>query len=197
MKSRELIFSLCLMLLAPCNAVALFVWYDEDGRKHISTVPRECIVDGKVLVECQVSGEFEFGKKKRTVTKPMAEPLAKEKTGDKSISDYDLIKDIERAREERRLKDAERLNAALEDLKDINAQFPWRVTKKHFLYLYEGMTYWDAIKILGDRSGELLSSNKIGDTRTELYSWSNPDGSNMNLMFQNYRLVQKAQYGLE
>ncbi len=32
--------------------------------------------------------------------------------------------------------------------------------------------------------------------KTVMHQWMNSDGSNMNAMFQNDKLVQKAQFGL-
>ncbi|QTH22001.1 hypothetical protein HRJ34_00205 [Rhizorhabdus wittichii] len=62
--------------------------------------------------------------------------------------------------------------------------------------VHEGMTYEEVRGRLA-RSGEELSSNEIAGIKTVMYQWSNPDGSNMNAIFQNGRLVQKAQFGLK
>jgi hypothetical protein len=69
------------------------------------------------------------------------------------------------------------------------------VTKAEFDALREGMSYEDAVHIIG-ASGELQSSSEIVGYRTMMYSWMNSNGSNMNAMFQNGRLVTKAQFGL-
>jgi hypothetical protein len=39
--------------------------------------------------------------------------------------------------------------------------------------------------------------NDVAGTSTEAYSYQNPSGSNMQLMFQNGALIQKAQFGLQ
>jgi hypothetical protein len=44
--------------------------------------------------------------------------------------------------------------------------------------------------------GQELASNQIAGYRTVMYSWSNPDGSNLNVMLQNGSVIQKAQFGL-
>lgn len=58
------------------------------------------------------------------------------------------------------------------------------------------MSYYDVTDIIG-YYGEELSSSNIGDLETIMYEWVNADGSNMNAMFQNDKLVSKAQYGLK
>jgi hypothetical protein len=53
------------------------------------------------------------------------------------------------------------------------------------------------------RWGEEVSSNRIKGVEgflpgidTIMYVWKNPDGSNMNAVFQNEKMVSKAQIGL-
>ncbi len=69
------------------------------------------------------------------------------------------------------------------------------VTKAEFDQLQEGMTYEQAVAIIG-ASGELQSSSDVVEIKTVMYSWMNSNGSNMNAMFQNNKLVTKAQFGL-
>ena len=69
------------------------------------------------------------------------------------------------------------------------------VTKAEFDQIREGMSYEEAARIIG-ASGELQSSSEIAGYRTVMYSWMNSNGSNMNAMFQNGRLINKAQFGL-
>jgi hypothetical protein len=69
------------------------------------------------------------------------------------------------------------------------------VTKAEFDRIKEGMTYEDVVKIIG-ASGEQQSSSDIAGYKTVMYSWMNSNGSNMNAMFQNGKLVQRAQFGL-
>ncbi len=57
------------------------------------------------------------------------------------------------------------------------------------------MTYEEAVRIVGARGDEQSRSDLAGLT-TVMYSWMNDNGSNMNAMFQNNRLVTKAQFGL-
>ena len=71
-----------------------------------------------------------------------------------------------------------------------------RITKAKFLGLETGMSYAQAALVIG-KEGELLSENDIAGFHTAMYSWANWDGSNMNIMFQNDRLIQKAQFGLK
>lgn len=69
------------------------------------------------------------------------------------------------------------------------------VTKAKYDAIATGMSYREACDALGE-SGEELSRNDLAGTTTVMYGWKNPDGSNMNAMFQNDKLVQKAQFGL-
>lgn len=65
-----------------------------------------------------------------------------------------------------------------------------------------GMTYATAVEVIGFRGEEISRSHMagvpgvMGSIETVMYQWVNPDGSNMNAMFQNDSLIQKAQFGL-
>ena len=74
-------------------------------------------------------------------------------------------------------------------------QDPPVVTRSEYSQLREGMTYEEAVRIIGVRGDELSRSDLAGIT-TVMYSWVNDNGSNMNAMFQNNKLVTKAQFGL-
>jgi hypothetical protein len=69
------------------------------------------------------------------------------------------------------------------------------VTKAEFDRIKEGMSYDEVVKVIG-APGEQLSSNDLAGIKTVMYSWANSSGSNMNAMFQNDKLIQKAQFGL-
>jgi hypothetical protein len=69
------------------------------------------------------------------------------------------------------------------------------VTKAEFDQIREGMLYEEVVRIIG-ASGELQSSSDLAGFKTVMYAWMNANGSNMNAMFQNGKLVQKAQFGL-
>ena len=70
------------------------------------------------------------------------------------------------------------------------------ITLAQYNQLRDGMSYAKVVKILGRGGGE-VSSNAIGGIRTVMYQWTNSGYSNMNAMFQNDKLVMKAQFGLE
>ena len=59
------------------------------------------------------------------------------------------------------------------------------------------MTYGEAVGVLGSPGTEQSRSN-IADIVTVMYSWPGGGmlGANMNAMFQNDRLITKAQFGL-
>jgi hypothetical protein len=69
------------------------------------------------------------------------------------------------------------------------------VTQAQYDRIREGMTYEQVLDVIGTDGQELSRSNMAGYS-TVMYSWTNPNGSNMNAMFQNDRLINKAQFGL-
>ncbi|MDT8321559.1 MAG: hypothetical protein RQ826_13620 [Xanthomonadales bacterium] len=77
----------------------------------------------------------------------------------------------------------------------IRGSDPPVVTLAEYKQIQEGMTYERVQAIVGV-AGEELSRSDVASYTTVMYSWSNPNGSNMNAMFQNGTLVNKAQFGL-
>ena len=69
------------------------------------------------------------------------------------------------------------------------------VTKAEYDQIREGMTYEHVRSIIG-APGEELSRSDLAGFTTVMYSCADANGSNMNAMFQNNRLVNKAQFGL-
>lgn len=80
---------------------------------------------------------------------------------------------------------------------------PNKITMSGYTQLTSNMTYSQACSTLGAFGVEMSSSEMPGipgvmaPIKTVLYVWQNPDGSNMNAMFQNDRLISKAQLGLK
>lgn len=71
------------------------------------------------------------------------------------------------------------------------------VTMANFSKLSTGMTYEQVVEILGEH-GEEISSNEIAGIRTVMYMWEGGSmGANMNAMFQNDKMMQKSQFGLD
>jgi hypothetical protein len=70
-----------------------------------------------------------------------------------------------------------------------------QITLAQYSQLQSGMSYAEVVEILG-REGEEMSSSDVAGIRTVMYGWSNRGGANMNAMFQQGELVQKAQFGL-
>ena len=77
------------------------------------------------------------------------------------------------------------------------------VTKNEYDQISEGISYAQVVSVIGTEGVE-QSSNRIEgvpgvmeSVSTKMYSWQNSDGSNMNAMFQNDKLIQKAQSGLK
>ncbi|MNS25889.1 hypothetical protein D3C72_577940 [compost metagenome] len=71
-----------------------------------------------------------------------------------------------------------------------------KVTYAKYQQIRNGMTYSQVAAIIGF-DGEELSRNQIAGITTVMYQWQNKNGANMNAMFQNGALIQKAQYGLK
>lgn len=71
------------------------------------------------------------------------------------------------------------------------------VNMENFNKLKTGMKYSEVVEILG-KEGEILSETEVGGYKTVMYKW---DGesllSNMNAMFQNGKMISKAQFGLK
>ena len=76
------------------------------------------------------------------------------------------------------------------------------ITKEKYDKLKDGMSESAAMDILGKDACEESASNKMDgagvmeDIETKAYSCQNPDGSNIQIMFQNDKLISKAQAGL-
>lgn len=70
------------------------------------------------------------------------------------------------------------------------------ITLDKFNNIKDGMAYWQVVSIIG-KDGEKLSESEFSGFTTVMYSWSNSNGSSMNIMFQNGKLVSKAQFGLK
>jgi hypothetical protein len=70
------------------------------------------------------------------------------------------------------------------------------VTMDKFNKIQSGMSYQQVVNIIG-KQGEESSRVDVSGYNTVLYMWQNGDGTNMNAMFQNDKLVSKAQFGLK
>lgn len=70
-------------------------------------------------------------------------------------------------------------------------------TKAEFDKIQTGMSYAQVVQIIGC-GGELLSESEIAGYVTVMLMWQGKGtfGANMNAMFQNGKLVMKAQHGL-
>ena len=78
-----------------------------------------------------------------------------------------------------------------------------KITKEKYNQIKEGMSYDEVMNILGSDACTESASNSMegvpgvmASIKTKAYSCENPGGSNAQLMFQNDRLVSKAQAGL-
>jgi len=82
------------------------------------------------------------------------------------------------------------------------ATVPPVVTYDEYARIEDGMSYYEVVDIVGAAGKEGVRSHVDGqgvipDITTVSYSWQNEDGSNMIAMFQNGRLITKAQAGLK
>lgn len=73
------------------------------------------------------------------------------------------------------------------------------LTLEKFNSVSTGMTYEEVVDIIGFE-GELSSQVDLDmgqQYKTEIYTWANTNGSNMNATFQGGAVVSKAQFGLK
>ena len=77
------------------------------------------------------------------------------------------------------------------------------VTYYEYKRIQTGMSYKQVVAIIGVEGEEISRSKMDGipgvmeSIETVMYQWLNNNGSNMNAMFQNDKLIQKAQFGLK
>ena len=69
------------------------------------------------------------------------------------------------------------------------------ITYDKYQQIQDGMTYEEVKEIIGN-PGEELSRTSVGDYTFTMYSWTNPNASNMTATFENDRLSSKSQFGL-
>ena len=72
---------------------------------------------------------------------------------------------------------------------------PPSVTMANFNRIRNGMTYAEVVSILGQPTQE-LSRTEVAGIETVMYQWDGGFMANMNAMFQNGKMVSKAQFGL-
>ena len=101
----------------------------------------------------------------------------------------------ERVDDEREAAKAAQLAELRAQAESIPLQGARLVMLSAYSSLSTAMTYLDACQAIGFWGTE-ISRTAVGGYTTVMYSWSNPDGSNMNAMFQNGELVSRAQFGL-
>lgn len=70
-----------------------------------------------------------------------------------------------------------------------------KVTMDKYNKINNGMTYDQVKAILGE--GQLTSQTEMLGTKDEIYEWTNSDGSNMNVTFQDGKVDTKAQFELK
>jgi len=76
------------------------------------------------------------------------------------------------------------------------------ITLDEYNQIKNGMSYQQVVSIIGVE-GESISENSMDgipgvmkSVSTKAYLWQNSDGSNMMVMFQNNKMIQKSQFGL-
>ena len=90
--------------------------------------------------------------------------------------------------------EAKELAEAVERRRTIARYNGFDVTLANFNRIQPGMSYQQVVEILG-KQGTVSSESHLAGYHTIMYSWNGPrnDGANMNAMFQNGRLINKAQ----
>ena len=70
-----------------------------------------------------------------------------------------------------------------------------KITLEQYSNIENGMTLEEVENILGQ--GEENASTEAGGVIVKSYQWTNKDGSNIQIMFQDGKVNTKAQAGLE
>lgn len=93
-------------------------------------------------------------------------------------------------------------NATPASWTDLYAGKRAHLTLSKYYDISDGMTYREVVETLGGFGQEISSNYMEGvagvmpSVRTVMYQWIGAGGANMNAMFQNNKLISKAQFGL-
>ena len=71
------------------------------------------------------------------------------------------------------------------------------VTLSNYTRLKKGMSYAEVVKILGKEGTNTGAKHSLPGTRAVQYLWNGEDGGSMTALFENSRLISKAQSGLK
>jgi len=71
------------------------------------------------------------------------------------------------------------------------------VTLSNYTQLKKGMSYAEVVKILGKEGTNTGAKHSLPGTKVAQYLWNGEDGGSMTALFQNNRLISKAQSGLK
>jgi|GEM_PF-2139069 len=124
------------------------------------------------------------------LTQPTPEEIAAEEARLAKIAALAQEKEAKRASQEAEWE------VVRQELEAEEAARP-KMNATNFNRIREGMTYDEVIAIVGPPS-ELLSSSEFSGIRTQVYMWKVGvfSGANANAMFQDGKMVSKAQFGL-
>ena len=86
--------------------------------------------------------------------------------------------------------------ATMKHLEPVSKSGVLGITAAGFAAITTGMAYDQVVAILG-QPGEEISSSDIAGHSTVMYQWKGAGLGNMNAMFQNGKLISKAQFGLK
>ena len=78
-----------------------------------------------------------------------------------------------------------------------NRQSSAGVTLSNYTQLKKGMSYAEVVKILGKEGTNTGAKHSLPGTKVVQYLWNGEDGGSMTALFQNNRLISKAQSGLK
>lgn len=193
-------------LLIPADPSAPYFILERDGGANryravtVKRVGKENSIYARLAFDCQRNtvrvlgeGRTYYEMKKST---PSSAPA---KIAERSVHDY-IGTDVCRGYV------VDQALAAAESRAEENAKYAYTrrevVTLSDYQSVYTGMNYREVEKTLGRPGREVSRSYLPGihgatvGISTVMYEWVNRDGSNMNAMFQDGRLVQKAQFGL-
>jgi len=70
------------------------------------------------------------------------------------------------------------------------------ITLSQFSRVQTGMSVQEVQSVMGD-AGKLTVDQNIAGMTGQVYQWQNPGGANVIVQFQNGKVIQKAQAGLQ
>lgn len=96
---------------------------------------------------------------------------------------------------EREARMTPEMRAEQQEAASIQLEATVNATLDKYNEIKTGMTYVHVVKIMRNAGQEMSSSDAMGH-HTAVFAWQNADGSAMSIVFEDYRVMTKSQFGL-